>query len=104
MITLTLTILFLICAVGWIAEVHFSRVERKARLQAVAALHAANEQLHAVTASSMRGHPLVRLNNPKPTPASDKWHYYARFEGVGYRFTEEALRTARERDESLRAK
>ena len=70
----------------------------------VARERAAREKLHGVADSAMRGHPLVKWSHPNPLPSSDKWYYRARFAGVEHLFTEEAIRTARHRAESLRSK
>ena len=100
MITLILSVLFLVAALGWIVEIHFGRVERKSRadcMKRCTHLNAAYERLHAVSNSNLRGHPLVKWRHPQPVPSSDTWYWRARFEGLEYLFTEEALRTARTR-------
>ena len=58
---------------------------------------AAIERLHAVSDSALRGHPMVQWRHPAPQPASDLWYWRARFDGTEYLFTEEAVRTARQR-------
>ena len=55
------------------------------------------ERLHAVSDSALRGHPMVQWRHPAPQPASDLWYWRARFDGTEYLFTEEAVRTARQR-------
>lgn len=62
---------------------------------------AAIERLHAVSDSALRGHPMVQWRHPAPQPASDLWYWRARFDGTEYLFTEEAVRTARQRAELL---
>ena len=50
-----------------------------------------------VKRSALRGHPLVKWQHPSPTPTADRWYWRARFAGLEYLFTEEAIRTARTR-------
>ena len=59
------------------------------------------ECLHAVSDSALRGHPMVQWRHPAPQPASDLWYWRARFDGTEYLFTEEAVRTARQRADHL---
>lgn len=70
---------------------------RRARDDAEARASKANERLHAVSNSALRGHPLVRWTHPNPSPASDRWYWLARFDGRQALFTAEALDTATKR-------
>jgi hypothetical protein len=75
--------------------------ERKARRAAEEAHASLLDHSHGITTSALRGNPLVKCAHPSPQPASDHWYWRARFEGLEYLFTEESLRTARNRAELL---
>jgi hypothetical protein len=61
-------------------------------------LNQANERLHAISDSALRGAPVVRFTHPPPVPPTvDPWYYRVRMEAHDHLFTEEAVREARQR-------
>jgi hypothetical protein len=55
---------------------------------------AANERMHAVGESVLRGHPAVKWTHPNPAPASDKYYWLHFEEGAAHLETEEARQEA----------
>jgi len=77
------------------------RLDHSSRNDCAQKLSLANERVHEIANSCLRGHPLIKWKHPSPTPASDHWYWRVRFEGLEYLFTEEAMKQARQRAELL---
>lgn len=70
------------------------RQERIRRERAEADARRANERIHQISNSAMKGHPLVKWRHPQPNPAGDTWYWRARFEGRNALFTDQAVQAA----------
>lgn len=89
---ITILLFLFAAAIGYLGRTVY-RLKREIAAARKAA-DDANERLHAVANSAMRGHPSVKWRHPSPTPASDAWYWLSFESGAPLLHTDEARREA----------